>query len=45
MKCIENVQTLKLERIGDDDAFKLVATGEWRYVPKRVWKASRKVGG
>ncbi len=45
MKCIENTKTHKIERIGDDDAYKLVSTGEWRYVSKSEWKATRKVGG
>ncbi len=38
MKTIENAKNHNIERIGDDDAHKLVQSGEWRYVPKSKWK-------
>lgn len=39
MKCIKN-NSGKVERVGDDVAFKRVKAGEWLYCSKSEWKTS-----
>lgn len=41
MKCVKNSKD-EVRRVKDAEAAKLVASGQWHYVPKSVWKASRK---
>lgn len=41
MKCVKNQATEQIQRVSNDQAKKLVATGEWRYICKLAWKQLR----
>jgi hypothetical protein len=39
MKCIISVKDTRLiRRVANDEAARLVATGQWTYCPKQLWK-------
>ena len=41
-KCIQNVKSLEIRRVDDDEAFRMTfyeqLLGPWKYIPKKVWK-------
>lgn len=41
MKCIINDKGI-IKRVKDKTASKMVATGQWSYCPKAMWKEDRK---
>ena len=41
MKCIQAIESGKVERVDDQTAKATVAKGTHVYVPKSVWRASR----
>jgi hypothetical protein len=42
MKCIINVNNTRLvRRVHNDEAARLVATGQWSYCSKQLWKRSK----
>jgi len=38
MKCVQNNETKKIERVTNIGAHKRVLTGGWTYVAKELWK-------
>ena len=38
MKCVQNKQTEAVVRVRDEKAAFLTESGDWKYVPKSVWK-------
>ena len=38
MKCVQNNETKKIERVTNIGAHKRVLTGDWTYVAKELWK-------
>ena len=44
MKCVQD-ESGKIKRVSDLEAMRLVFSGQWRYVPKHLWKAQRERAG
>lgn len=47
MKCIRrriDEETDEVRRVSDETARRLTADGQWRYVPKKVWKRRQRKG-
>ena len=45
MKTVQHVSDGEIRRVKDRQAMKLIRHGQWRYVPKRLWKADKRAGG
>ena len=44
MKCVPR-EAGEIRRVRDLEAMRLVFSGQWRYVPKSLWKAQRERAG
>ncbi len=44
MKCVQS-ESGEIRRVSDLEAMRLVFSGQWRYVPKSLWKAQRERAG
>jgi len=41
MKCVRNMTTSEVKRVSNEQAERLVAKSDYKYVPKKEWKALR----
>ena len=44
MKCVQD-ELGEIRRVSDLEAMRLVFSGQWRYVPKHLWKSQKRDGG